>query len=129
LPTIYDLCLRHTAFLDDEQRPDDYEVRYNSQTVGRILRLNEAKAAFPGGGERARRCAWRLRKSSVWHALPRCAPHYCFVYTAYRTDGKSQQPGVGPINLHEAKAFPGKQGADLTATIRTHRASNIADRL
>ena len=27
-------------------RPDDYEVRYNSRTVGRILRLDEAKAAF-----------------------------------------------------------------------------------
>ena len=26
-------------FLGGEKRPDDYEVRYNGRTVGRILRL------------------------------------------------------------------------------------------
>jgi hypothetical protein len=33
------LALRRTVFLDGERRPDDYEVRYNGWTVGRILRL------------------------------------------------------------------------------------------
>ena len=33
------LALRCTVFLDGERRPDDYEVRYNGRTVGRILRL------------------------------------------------------------------------------------------
>jgi hypothetical protein len=33
------LALRRTVFLDGEKRPDDYEVRYNGRTVGRILRL------------------------------------------------------------------------------------------
>jgi len=33
------LTLRRTVFLDGERRPDDYEVRYEGQTVGRILRL------------------------------------------------------------------------------------------
>ena len=32
-------ALRLTVFLDGERRPDDYEVRYEGQTVGRILRL------------------------------------------------------------------------------------------
>jgi hypothetical protein len=32
-------ALRRTVFLDGERRPDDYEVRYNGRTVGRILRL------------------------------------------------------------------------------------------
>jgi hypothetical protein len=51
-PTTHDPHLRRTAFLDDEQRPDDYAVRYNSRTVGRILRLDEAKAAFRAAWER-----------------------------------------------------------------------------
>ena len=33
------LALRRTVFLDGEKRPDDYEVRYDGRTVGRILRL------------------------------------------------------------------------------------------
>jgi hypothetical protein len=33
------LALRRTVFLDGERRPDDYEVRYRGQTVGRIYRL------------------------------------------------------------------------------------------
>jgi hypothetical protein len=33
------LSLRRTVFLDGENRPDDYEVRYEGQTVGRIFRL------------------------------------------------------------------------------------------
>jgi hypothetical protein len=33
------LALRRTVFLDGERRPDDYEVRYNGRTIGRILRL------------------------------------------------------------------------------------------
>jgi hypothetical protein len=32
-------ALRRTLFRDGERRPDDYEVRYNGRTVGRILRL------------------------------------------------------------------------------------------
>jgi hypothetical protein len=35
------LALRRTVFHDGERRPDDYEVRYNGRTVGRILRLTE----------------------------------------------------------------------------------------
>jgi len=33
------LALRGTVWLDGERRPDDYEVRYEGQTVGRIYRL------------------------------------------------------------------------------------------
>jgi hypothetical protein len=33
------LALRYTAFADGERRADDYEVRYDGRTVGRILRL------------------------------------------------------------------------------------------
>ena len=33
------LALRYTTFDDGERRPDDYEVRYNGQTVGRIYRM------------------------------------------------------------------------------------------
>ena len=33
------LALRRTVFLDGERRPDDYEVRHDGRTVGRILRL------------------------------------------------------------------------------------------
>jgi hypothetical protein len=33
------LALRRTVFADGERRPDDYEVRYDGQTVGRIYRL------------------------------------------------------------------------------------------
>jgi hypothetical protein len=33
------LALRRTVFLDGEKRPNDYEVRYDGRTVGRILRL------------------------------------------------------------------------------------------
>jgi hypothetical protein len=33
------LALRRTVFLDGERRLDDYEVRYNGQTVGRIYRM------------------------------------------------------------------------------------------
>ena len=33
------LALRRTVFADGERRSDDYEVRHNGQTVGRILRL------------------------------------------------------------------------------------------
>jgi hypothetical protein len=33
------LTIRRTVFLDGERRPDDYEARYEGQTVGRILRL------------------------------------------------------------------------------------------
>ena len=33
------LALRRTVFLDGERRADDYEVRYDGRTVGRILRL------------------------------------------------------------------------------------------
>ena len=33
------LALRRTVFADGERRPDDYEVRYNGQTVGRIYRM------------------------------------------------------------------------------------------
>ena len=33
------LALRRTVFLDGERRPDDYEVHYNGQTVGRIYRM------------------------------------------------------------------------------------------
>ena len=39
------LALRRTVFLDGEQRPDDYEVRHNGRTVGRILRL-QARAGW-----------------------------------------------------------------------------------
>jgi hypothetical protein len=34
------LTLRRTVFLDGERQPDDYEVRYEGCTVGRILRLH-----------------------------------------------------------------------------------------
>jgi hypothetical protein len=33
------LALRRTVFLDGERRADDYEVRDDGRTVGRILRL------------------------------------------------------------------------------------------
>ena len=33
------LTLRRTVFLDGENRQDDYEVRHDNRTVGRILRL------------------------------------------------------------------------------------------
>jgi hypothetical protein len=33
------LTLRRTVFLDGERRQDDYEVRHEGRTVGRILRL------------------------------------------------------------------------------------------
>ena len=33
------LALRRTVFHDGERRADDYEVRYDGRTVGRILRL------------------------------------------------------------------------------------------
>ena len=33
------IAFRRTAFLDDEQRPDDYEVRYNGRTAGCTYRL------------------------------------------------------------------------------------------
>src|SRR5262249_53962996 len=33
------LALRRTVFADGERRSDDYEVRHNGRTVGRILRL------------------------------------------------------------------------------------------
>jgi hypothetical protein len=33
------LALRRTVFADGKRRADDYEVRYNGRTVGRILRL------------------------------------------------------------------------------------------
>ena len=33
------IALRRTVFLDGERRPDDYEVRHNGRTIGRILRL------------------------------------------------------------------------------------------
>jgi len=31
------LALRRTVFLDGERRPDDYEVRHDGRTVGRIV--------------------------------------------------------------------------------------------
>jgi hypothetical protein len=37
--TVSDLTLRRTVFLDGEKRPDDYEVRHEGRTVGRIQRL------------------------------------------------------------------------------------------
>jgi hypothetical protein len=43
------LALRRTAFADGERRPDDYEVRYQGQTVGRIYRMRSTG--------RASRCA------------------------------------------------------------------------
>jgi hypothetical protein len=33
------LALRRTVFLDGERRPDDYEVRHDGRTVGRIYRV------------------------------------------------------------------------------------------
>jgi hypothetical protein len=33
------LALRRTVFLDGERRPDDYEVRHDGRTVGRIYRM------------------------------------------------------------------------------------------
>ena len=33
------IALRRTVFHDGERRPDDYEVRHNGRTIGRILRL------------------------------------------------------------------------------------------
>jgi hypothetical protein len=33
------LALRRTVFADGERRPDDYEVRYDGRTVGRIYRM------------------------------------------------------------------------------------------
>ena len=33
------LALRRTVFADGERRADDYEVRYDSRTVGRIYRM------------------------------------------------------------------------------------------
>jgi hypothetical protein len=33
------LALRRTVFLDGERRPDDYEVRHDGRTVGRIYRI------------------------------------------------------------------------------------------
>jgi hypothetical protein len=33
------LALRRTVFHDGERRADDYEVRYNGRTVGRIYRM------------------------------------------------------------------------------------------
>ena len=33
------LAVRRTVFADGERRSDDYEVRHNGRTVGRILRL------------------------------------------------------------------------------------------
>jgi hypothetical protein len=36
------LTLRHTVFLDGEKRPDDYKVRNNGRTVGRIYRIRSA---------------------------------------------------------------------------------------
>ena len=38
--SVMDLALRRTVFFDGENRPDDYEVRYEGQTVGRIYRMN-----------------------------------------------------------------------------------------
>ena len=34
------LALRRTVFLDGERRPDDYGVRHDGRTVGRIYRMN-----------------------------------------------------------------------------------------
>jgi hypothetical protein len=36
---IVDNALRRTVFLDGERRADDYQVRYDGQTVGRIYRM------------------------------------------------------------------------------------------
>ena len=33
------LALSRTVFADGERRSDDYEVRHNGRTIGRILRL------------------------------------------------------------------------------------------
>ena len=33
------LALRRTVFLDGEKRPNDYEVRHDGRTVGRIYRM------------------------------------------------------------------------------------------
>jgi hypothetical protein len=40
------LALRRTVFLDGERRPDDYEVRYKGQTVGRIYRMRSTGRKF-----------------------------------------------------------------------------------
>jgi len=34
------LALRRTVFADGERRADDYEVRYDGRTVGRIYRMH-----------------------------------------------------------------------------------------
>ena len=33
------LVLRRAVFLDGKRRPDDYEIRYNGQTFGRVYRM------------------------------------------------------------------------------------------
>ena len=33
------LALRRTVLLDGERRPNDYEVRHDDQTIGRIYRM------------------------------------------------------------------------------------------
>src|SRR5262249_61443190 len=40
------LAFRRTVFADGERRSDDYEVRHNGRTVGRILRLGSTGREF-----------------------------------------------------------------------------------
>jgi hypothetical protein len=49
------LALRRTVFADGEQRADDYEIRHNGQTVGRVYRMRSETAIIalrPRAGRR-----------------------------------------------------------------------------
>jgi hypothetical protein len=52
------LALRRTVFLDGEKRPDDFEVRYRGQTVGRFYRMRSTSRNT--GRAAARMVVWRM---------------------------------------------------------------------
>jgi hypothetical protein len=43
------LALRRTVFLEGERRPDDYEVRHDGRSVGRIYRMRSTGRAARAG--------------------------------------------------------------------------------
>jgi hypothetical protein len=90
------LALRRTFFADGERRPDDYEVRHDGQTVGRIYRMRStgrelwcwtqsgirAPSSGPNGGvadtfedaKAAFRCSWDVATRAFESAMRTLTP-------------------------------------------------------